>query len=34
MNVYLNRFGEQTETVKTQTLLDSWAGRARARGAS
>jgi nicotinamidase-related amidase len=34
MNVYLNRFGEQAETVKTQTLLDSWSGRARARRAS
>jgi len=34
MNVYLNRFGEQAETVKTQTLLDSWPGRARARRAS
>jgi nicotinamidase-related amidase len=24
MNVYMNRFGEQVETVTTQTLLDSW----------
>ena len=27
MNIYLNRFGEQVETVTTQTLLDSWPGR-------
>jgi hypothetical protein len=26
MNVYMNRFGEQGETVTTQTLLDSWPG--------
>ena len=31
MNVYMNRFGEQVETVTTQTLLDSWPGRACAR---
>ena len=24
MNVYTNRFGEQVETVSTQTLLESW----------
>ena len=28
MNVYLNRFGEQVETVTTQTMLDSWPRRA------
>jgi nicotinamidase-related amidase len=33
MNVYLNRFGEQVETVTTQTLLDSWPGGARERRA-
>ena len=26
MNVYMNRFGEQVETVTTQTLLESWHG--------
>jgi hypothetical protein len=31
MNVYMNRFGEQVETVTTQTLLDRWPGGARER---
>jgi len=26
MNVYMNRFGEQLETVTTETLLGSWQG--------
>ena len=26
MTVYLNRFGEQVETVTTETLLESWQG--------
>ena len=26
MNVYMNRFGEQVETVTTATLLESWQG--------
>ena len=30
MNIYLNRFGEQVETVTTQTLLESWPSSARA----
>jgi len=34
MNIYLNRFGEQVETVTTDTLLESWPGSARARVAS
>jgi nicotinamidase-related amidase len=34
MNIYLNRFGEQVETVTTDTLLGSWPGSARARMAS
>ena len=34
INVYLNRFGEQVETVTTDTLLDSWPGSAPARQAS
>ena len=34
MNVYMNRFGEQGETVTTQTLLDSWLGGMRQRRAS
>jgi nicotinamidase-related amidase len=34
MNVYMNRFGEQVETVTTQTLLASWPGGARERRAS
>jgi nicotinamidase-related amidase len=34
MNVYMNRFGEQVETVTTQTLLDSWLGGTRERKVS
>jgi nicotinamidase-related amidase len=34
MNVYMNRFGEQVETVTTQTLLVSWPGGALERRAS
>ena len=34
MDVYMNRFGEQVETVTTQTLLASWSGGARERRAS
>jgi nicotinamidase-related amidase len=34
MNVYMNRFGEQVETVKTDALLESWLGQARQRRAS
>jgi hypothetical protein len=34
MNVYMNRFGEQVETVTTQTLLDAWPGTARERKVS
>jgi nicotinamidase-related amidase len=34
MNVYMNRFGEQIETVSTQTLLESWPGGARERRVS
>jgi nicotinamidase-related amidase len=34
MNVYMNRFGEQVETVTTQTLLDSWPGGMRQRWVS
>jgi nicotinamidase-related amidase len=34
MNVYRNRFGEQVETVATQTLLTNWLGRARDRRVS
>ena len=34
MNIYLNRLAEQVETVTTETLFESWAGRARARKAS
>ena len=34
MNIYMNRFGEQVETVTTQTLLGSWSGRTRERKAS
>jgi hypothetical protein len=26
MNVYMNRFGEQVETVTTETLLQRWQG--------
>ena len=29
MDVYMNRFGEQVETVTTQTILDSWQGARR-----
>ena len=29
MNVYLNRVGEQVETVTTATLLQSWQGTSR-----
>jgi nicotinamidase-related amidase len=31
MNIYLNRFGEQVETVTTDTLLEGWPGSGRAR---
>ena len=34
MNIYLNRFGVQVETVTTGTLLESWPGSARARKGS
>jgi hypothetical protein len=34
MNIYLNRFGEQVETVTTDTLLEGWPRSARARKAS
>ena len=34
MNIYLNRFGEQVETVTTDTLLESWPSSAQARKAS
>jgi nicotinamidase-related amidase len=30
MNVYMNRFGEQVETVTTDTVLASWPGTSRA----
>ena len=30
MNIYMNRFGEQVETVTTQTLLESWPARGAA----
>jgi nicotinamidase-related amidase len=36
MNIYMNRFGEQVETVSTAMLLDSWPpahGRAKLRAA-
>jgi nicotinamidase-related amidase len=29
MNVYMNRFGDQVETVTTETLLESWQGTSR-----
>jgi nicotinamidase-related amidase len=29
MNVYMNRFGEQVETVTPEPLLESWQGTAR-----
>jgi nicotinamidase-related amidase len=32
MNVYMNRFREQVETVTTQSLLASWPGAARGAG--
>jgi nicotinamidase-related amidase len=31
MNVYLNRFGEQVETVTTETLLEGWQGALQRR---
>jgi nicotinamidase-related amidase len=31
MNVYMNRFGEQVETVTTQTLIENWQGEAQER---
>ena len=34
MNIYLNRFGEQVETVTTQTLLESWPSSAAGRRGS
>jgi nicotinamidase-related amidase len=34
MNIYLNRFGEQVETVTAATLLEGWPGIGRARKAS
>ena len=34
MNIYMNRFGEQAETVTTDTLLESWRGGARERRVS
>ena len=34
MNVYMNRFGEQVETVTTDTLLESWPAVARENRAS
>ena len=34
MHIYMNRFGEQVETVTTQTLLDSWPARGRQRRVS
>jgi len=34
MNVYMNRFGKQVETVTMQTLLDRWLGGMRQRRAS
>jgi hypothetical protein len=30
----MNRFGEQVETVTTDTILESWLGQARQRRAS
>ena len=32
--IYMNRFGEQVETVTTDTILESWPGEARERKAS
>jgi nicotinamidase-related amidase len=34
MNVYTHRFGEQVETVTTDTLLKTWPGGVRERRAS
>ena len=34
MNIYMNRFGEQVETVTTDTILENWPGEARERKAS
>jgi nicotinamidase-related amidase len=34
MNVYMNRFGEQVETVTAKTLLQNWPGKARELRAS
>jgi nicotinamidase-related amidase len=34
MNIYMNRFGLQVETVTTETLLDSWPRGTRASRAS
>ena len=34
MNIYMNRFGEQVETVTTNTLLESCRGGARERKVS
>jgi nicotinamidase-related amidase len=31
MNVYMNWFGAQVETVTTQTLIESWQGEAQER---
>ena len=31
MNVYMNRFGEQVETVTAETLLESWQGALQRR---
>jgi nicotinamidase-related amidase len=31
MNVYMNRFSEQVETVTTQTLIENWQGEAQER---
>ena len=31
MNVYMNRFGEQVETVSTETLLEYWQGALQRR---
>jgi nicotinamidase-related amidase len=31
MNVYINRFGEQVETVTTETLLEGWQGALQRR---
>jgi hypothetical protein len=31
MNIYMSRFGEQVETVTTETLLESWQGGGSAK---